>query len=97
MRIELESALAAAQTLPRTDLPELLGALEQVRSTAWMRLNESIAPVPEDRMLNARETAQRLGISVRYLYSIAHTMPFARHMGKRIVFSSNGIEEYLRR
>jgi predicted DNA-binding transcriptional regulator AlpA len=98
MRELLESALTAARTLPAEDLPRLLGDLEEVRTTALARL---AAPAPQqapsDSLLDVHEAAVRLGLSASYLYRHANRFGFARRVGRAVRFSSNGIENYIRR
>ena len=48
-----------------------------------------------DRLLSAKETADRLGVSLHYVYKHAHQFPFARHEGWRVLFSERGLERYL--
>jgi hypothetical protein len=97
MRQELQSVLAAARVLPPEELPELLGELEQVRCTAMARL---LAPTPTssglDESIDVQEASRRLGISKDYLYHHHSRFAFTRRMGRRLLFSSNGIQAYLR-
>ncbi|MGA3090565.1 MAG: hypothetical protein ABSD75_18285 [Terriglobales bacterium] len=96
MKQELEHVLQAAQTLPATALPELLGDLEQIRVTALARLT---APAPvgsaPDTLLNVAEAAERLGMSAGYLYRHHADFPFTRRIGRSLLFSSAGIQTYL--
>lgn len=97
MRIELESALTAARTLPAEALPALLGELEEVRTTALARLT---APAPQlqapDSLVNIAEAAEQLGMSRSYLYRHADRFSFTRREGRSLRFSSVGIQQYLR-
>ena len=98
MRKELESTLIAARTISQEDLPRLLGDLEEIRATALARLTspaqESQLP---DSLLGVEEAATRLGVSQHYLYRNHPRFPFTRRMGRSLRFSSNGIEQYIRR
>jgi hypothetical protein len=40
MRPELQAVLALAKDLPPAEVPEFLGALEQIRMTAFARITE---------------------------------------------------------
>jgi hypothetical protein len=98
MRTELQSVLALFRALPSEDLPGLLGELEQVRVTAMARL-ASPAPVPAapDELLDVKEASQRLRIGTAYLYKNHAKFPFTRRIGSKLLFSSVGIGEYLRK
>ena len=98
MRRELESALIAARTLLQEELPRLLGELEEIRATALARLAspEQEPQLPES-LLDVDEAATRLGVSPHYLYRNHRRFPFTRRMGRSLRFSSNGIEQYIRR
>lgn len=50
----------------------------------------------EDRLLDVREAAQRLGTSADYLYRHGRTLPFTVRVGSRLRFSSRGIDRYIR-
>jgi len=97
MRQELENALTAARILPVQDLPRLLGDLEEVRATALARLT---VPAPHttanDELVGIDEASRRLGMSKTYLYHHSDTFAFTRHIGRRVLFSNDGIERYIR-
>ena len=98
MRSELESVLTAARTLPTEELPEFLGEVEQIRVTALARISAPvIAQATPDAPLNINEASARLGLSVSYLYRHASRFGFAKRVGRALRFSSNGIENYIRR
>jgi hypothetical protein len=95
IRQELELALVAAMTLPMEELPRLIGDLEQIRVIALARLT---APAPvsrADELVGIDEAARRLGISKHYLYRHAGKFQFSRHIGRKLVFSSLGIDRYI--
>lgn len=46
----------------------------------------------EDRLLDVREAAQRLGVSTGTLYRQASQMPFALRVGRSLRFSSQGLD-----
>jgi hypothetical protein len=98
MRTELQSVLAAVRVLSPEDLPELLGELEMIRCTAMARLS-SPAPVQAapDELLDVQEASQQLGISTAYLYKNHVKFSFTRRIGSKLLFSSLGIGEYLRK
>jgi excisionase family DNA binding protein len=97
MRREFEIALTAARTLTPEELPRLLGDLEEIRATALTRLTALVpAPHPSDELLNVKEAARRLGVSLGYLYHNHSHFPFTRHVGRKLLFSADGIQAYLR-
>src|SRR5664279_3980482 len=98
MRHELQLVLMSAKELPASELPRLLGELEESRATAMARLTTpAISQLQQhDELLNTAEAAHRLGISKDFLYRNHHGFSFTRRVGKRLLFSSLGIEKYIR-
>jgi predicted DNA-binding transcriptional regulator AlpA len=95
MNNQLEPVLQAARTLIPAELPRLLGDLEEVKATALARL---CAPAPAqqaDELLNITQTAAKLGCSKDLLYK--RDFPFVRRLGRKLMFSRNGLDEYLRK
>jgi hypothetical protein len=83
--------------LPLEELPRLLADLEEVRVTAMARLTAPIhAQHPPDELVAVDEAACLLGVSPNYLYHNHKRLTFVRRMGRRLLFSSNGIQAYLR-
>lgn len=85
----------AARTLPGDRLPEFLGNLEKVRVLAFARLVAPPAPLRADELLDIEGAARRLCVSKDYLYRHAGRFPFTRHIGRKLVFSSVGIDRYI--
>jgi predicted DNA-binding transcriptional regulator AlpA len=50
-----------------------------------------------DRLLKAKETAERLGVGVDWVYHNQHKLPFMVRLGTVPRFSENGLEEYIRK
>lgn len=98
MRQEIQFVLRLAQELPSEELPCLLGDLEQVRCTALARLTvpAQYQPVEPDQLLTISETARRLNVSEDYLYRHGKELPFTRRMGRKLLFSSSGIDKHIR-
>jgi len=94
-RPPLEALLDAAQTAPADELPRLLGDLEMVRCIAMARLAAPATAQPKDELLSVQEAAQRLGVSVDYLYRHHREFPFTRPIGRRVLCSSLGIEQFI--
>jgi len=97
MRHELESALALAQTLSPAELPAFLGELEHVRIVALTRISSPAVEARPDQLVEVPEAADRLGVSTDYLYRHSKRFPFTRRMGRKLLFSSNGLDLYLRK
>ena len=98
MRNDLQLVLRAATELPAGELPRLIGELEEIRVTAMARL---IGPAPaqpqqHDELLDTAQAAHRLGISKDFLYRNHRDFSFTRRVGRRLLFSSAGIEKYIR-
>jgi excisionase family DNA binding protein len=47
--------------------------------------------------VNVKEAADRLGVSREYLYRNHDKFSFARREGRKILFSSNGLDAHLRK
>jgi excisionase family DNA binding protein len=98
LRAELQFILDSVQQIPRERLPALLGELEVIRATAVMRLSAPTAmPDRHDELLGVEQAAERLGIGKDYLYRNAKKLSFTRRIGRKLVFSSAGIDEYIRK
>ena len=91
---ELDNILQLAQELQPGNLPHFLGVLEEARQIARLRLSPAPpAPAPPDELLSVKQAAQVLGCSADFLYK--RRFPFARRLGRKLMFSRNGIEAYL--
>jgi predicted DNA-binding transcriptional regulator AlpA len=93
MRVELQTVLALASSLPPDRLPEFIGELEVCRITAISRL----APAKdEDETIDAREAARRLGISRPTLYRNHKKRPysFMRPEGGKLVADAAELRKY---
>ncbi|MFY9531251.1 MAG: hypothetical protein WBC04_17725 [Candidatus Acidiferrales bacterium] len=97
MRPELESALLQARTLAPAELPRLLGEIEQIRVTALARLTSPTVESRPDELLSVSETAGRMGVGKDYLYRNHRRLPFTRRVGRKLLFSSAGLDSYLKR
>jgi len=97
MRDFLEPVLALAKNLPREELPRLLGDLAEISATANARLTSSVVEARSDEMLDVEEAARRMGVSKDYLYRHQGKFPFARRIGRKLLFSSVGLEKFLAR
>ena len=102
MNDDLKPALArcleAAQTeLPREELPALIGELESIKAVAFARLAAPVqASQNHDERVGIAEAARRLGLSKDYLYRHRNQFSFTRRQGRKLLFSAQGIERYIR-
>jgi predicted DNA-binding transcriptional regulator AlpA len=95
-QIDLARIVQLASELEPRELPHFLGCLEEARQVAQLRLTPSApAPAPPDELLSVSQVATKLGCSRDFLYR--GKFPFARRLGRKLMFSRVGIEEYLRK
>jgi hypothetical protein len=95
LQVELEAVIKLAREIPREQLPRLLASLEEIRAVTFLRMLEP--PPAEDKLLTARECAARLRVSPAYLYQNHKKFPFVKRIGSRLLFSSNGLDLYLKK
>jgi len=98
LMIALDRFIANA---PPHTLPTLVMALSAKLTLAAARCLEFRNDLPHavptrDGNLSAHEAAVRLGVSKSYLYRHASRLPFARKIGRRVLFSANGLERWIR-
>jgi predicted DNA-binding transcriptional regulator AlpA len=98
--MNLEQALVE---LSPTDCPCALGELERLKAITWAKMIDplntvgSSSPPDGDRLLNVDEAAQKLGLSIDFLYRHADRLPFTvRPSLRQLRFSKVGIEQYIR-
>lgn len=98
MRNELQSVLAAVRSMSLEQLPDFLGDLEVIRATAMLRLTMPAPPCTNDHdeLLPVEVAAGRMGVSTDYLYRHSARFPFTRREGRKLLFSSQGIDAYIR-
>jgi hypothetical protein len=97
MRSELHAVLRLAETASLEQIPALLGELEQIRVTALARLSTFAATSRPEELLDVGEIAKRMHTSVDYVYRNGRRWPFARRIGRKLLFSSSGFERFLAR
>ncbi len=84
------------------EAPALLGHLEQLKATLWTRLLGAASldgkgqAAEGDTLLKIDDAAKRLNLKEDYLYRHQKRFPFTVRIGRRLRFSSNGIEKYIR-
>jgi predicted DNA-binding transcriptional regulator AlpA len=97
MRRSLESALSEARTLSAADLPDFLGELETIRILALARIMAPAVESRPDELLEVPEAAHRLGVSPDFVYRNHKKYTFTRREGRKLLFSSAGLDAYLRK
>ncbi len=97
MRSELQAVLDSVRKMTAEELPELIGQLESVKAAAWARLTAPTTAPQHDELIGVAAAAQRLGVSMDYLYEHAKEYPCARRQGRKLLFSSLGIDQYIKR
>jgi excisionase family DNA binding protein len=92
----MQNVLSAIRTCDVERLPRVLGMLAEISETCRARLAGTGAPAPAapDELLTCAQAAERLQCSRDYLYKAA--LPFRRKLGRKTLFSSQGIDEYLK-
>jgi excisionase family DNA binding protein len=95
---DFEALLARAPSLAPAELPGFLAQLEQIRAVAWLRLTtpSTVTPQVPDELLSVEAAAEWLGVSADYLYRHNGQLPFSRRMGRKLLFSSAGIDAFIR-
>jgi len=86
--------------LPDEDLPDFMGDLERLEAETRIRLNvphQASGPAVEDRLLDVKEAAERLGVSTSQMYRTADDFPFTIRTGRTLRFSSVGIGKWIER
>ena len=98
MRPELIRVLDLAQTLAPDELAVLLGELETIRIIAHGRLNAPAVETRPDESLTVKQAAKRLGVSSDFVYrNQKRFAKFSRREGRKLLFSSSGLDAYLKR
>ena len=86
-------------------VPELIGACAALQAALHLRLQAGAVqatPAPAttgaDTLLTAQQAAERLGVSRRWMYRHADSLPFTRKLsGGTLRFSSKGLERWQER
>jgi hypothetical protein len=99
LRDELQIALRLARELPPEQLPSFLGQIEEIRCTAMARLTAPITAETSgtEELITIEEASLKLGVSADYLYRHKNEYSFTRRIGRKLLFSSVGIDRYIRR
>ena len=97
MRGELQTVLNSLGGMAAEKMPELLGELEVIRATAMLKITAPAPVQQSDELLAVATAAERMGVSTDYLYRHAAQLPFTRRVGRKLLFSSRGVEQYINR
>lgn len=84
--------------LPDEDLPDFMGDLARLEAETQLRLSlprQEPALAGCDRLINVREAAGRLAMSVSQLYKTADGFSFTMRRGRALRFSSLGIDRWI--
>lgn len=81
------------------EIPAALGHLGGLMAQLTARLlRDGVAErALDDEMLDARAAAKMLNVSIDYLYEHSGQFKFTRHAGRKVLFSRNGIQDYIRK
>jgi predicted DNA-binding transcriptional regulator AlpA len=91
-----------ADRLAQLDVAEVLGELEVMRVRLWATATTHeprSAPSGSSRALDVAAVSEQTGMSRDWLYREARAgrLPFARRLGRRIVFDEAGLIRWLER
>ena len=89
--------LDLARNLAPEELPRLIGELAEVNAVALARLSTPPVEARPDGSLDIKEAAVRLGVSKSYLHHNWRQFKFARQEGRKVLFSSCGLDAHLRK
>lgn len=97
MRRALEAVLTEVESIPPKAIAVFLGELETIRIAAFARMISLQPSLPPDKSLTVKQAHKRLGVSEAYLYHHWKEFDFARQEGRKVLFSSNGIDQHLKK
>ena len=95
---QLQRLLAEIPGYEAPDLITLLPLAAALQSALYARilaLHQHTALPETDYLLNADQTAQRLGKSTKWVRDNINSLPFAFQVGKEYRFSARGLEEWI--
>jgi excisionase family DNA binding protein len=103
-----QSIRAIAEAIPPDEMADAIGELEAAKAQLYARLLNGRASseaqstgqhakgTEPDRLLTVEEAAVLLGVTPRWLYRNADSLPFTRRLGARTLrFSEKGIQRYI--
>ena len=91
-------AVEAIDAVPDTALAATALHLAAMMARVAVRMAGGVSSNgSSDRMLSITEAAARTGMSKSWLYRHNPTLPFARKIGRKVVFSEQGLTRWLAR
>jgi hypothetical protein len=97
VRVELQPAVELARTLDAEEIVRFLADIEEIRIVALGILMRP-PPAPPDTLLDAEQLAARLNVSTDFIYRHQKRfVKFSRREGRKLLFSSSGLDAYLKR
>lgn len=98
MRPLLHPVMDLAQTASADELAVLLGELRTIELIAHGRMSRpAVAASRSDEWLTVQECAARMHKSRDWIYRHASAWPFTRRVGKTLLFSSMGLDSFLKK
>jgi Helix-turn-helix domain len=91
----MENVLAVVRSCDVDRLPRVLGMLSEITETCRARLSAPATAPAEDKLLTCAEAAKLLHCSKDTVYR--GNFPFVRRLGRKKLYSSAGIAEFLRK
>jgi hypothetical protein len=70
--------------------------LEEIKATALARLTVPVPAAVNNELVGIEEASRRLSMSKSYLYRNSNRFAFTRHVGRRLLFSTGGIDQYIK-
>lgn len=97
--VKAADLLVEIERLPEEQLPAVLLVLAACLAKTSARLLSGSTTNPTtraqvDENLSVDQAAQRLGVSPDWLYRNHKRLPFTRRIGRRLLFSSRGLERW---
>jgi excisionase family DNA binding protein len=87
----------AIETATPEQCPELMGQIERLRASLWLRMTIGAQePSRTDALLTAEDVAKRLNCSKDYIYRHAKQYPFMIREGRHVRFSQLGLDRYIK-
>lgn len=88
--------------IPRSEIPLVLGQLETAKARLFTRLvgcagdpEARPAEAQQDKLIDATQAGEILGVTPRWLYRHARSLPFARRLSRKVLrFSVAGLRKW---
>src|SRR5436309_7258869 len=95
--LDMLPPVEVVDTLPAEALPAVIAHLAALQARVAARLATGIPTNGGggDRMVGIEDAAARTGMSKSWLYRHHHALPFAKRIGRKVVFSEAGLTRWL--